>query len=274
MSKVCAIAIAIFAYGSFALNSQKQVLQGTASVTEMAPTLEQMGSMEATYKSFVMIGIAELFDKTWFVALLMALKYDKMVVFWGCYLALVAHTVLAAVMGYTVTKVVPITYLHFAAAALYAYFTVLFYKDYMEADEDSDVIAAGKEEAGEDCDEAANTIDEANTSKPGEAAKKNGMRRMMKIFSTCFMAMFIAEWGDRTQIAMIGQHASQPLIPVCLGSMAAFFLLTSSAVIAGQLLENTKLSEKMVHLISAISFGVFAVLSFADGMNQIKPDLR
>merc|ERR1719197_2079861 len=109
-----------------------------------------MGSMEATYKSFVMIGIAELFDKTWFVALLMALKYDKVVVFWGCFLALAAHTILAAVLGYTIARIIPVAYLHFATAALYAYFAFLFWQDYVAADEDSDIIAAGKEEAAED----------------------------------------------------------------------------------------------------------------------------
>lgn len=229
--------------------------------------------MEALYKSFVLISIAELFDKTWFVALLMALKYDKVIVFWGCFSALLAHTVIAAGFGYTIARVVPQSYLHFAAAALYGYFAVLFYQDYLNADEDSDIIAAGKEEAAEDC---ADDADENYGSTEGsqQNTKKKFSRGKWKIFSTCFMAMFIAEWGDRTQIAMIGQHASQPLIPVCLGSAIAFLVLTLSAVIVGGLLANTKLSEKVVHLVSAMSFAVFAFLSFQDGVAQQKVDMR
>jgi len=54
-------------------------------------------------------------------------------------------------------------------------------------------------------------------------------KKALAVFGKAFMGVFIAEWGDRTQIAMIGQHASQPLIPVCIGSLIAFFLLTVSA---------------------------------------------
>jgi len=87
-------------------------------------------------------------------------------------------------------------------------------------------------------------------------------------------AMFIAEWGDRTQIAMVGQHASQPLIPVCLGSLIAFFLLTFTAVLAGWFLAGRSLSEKSVYLFSAISFLVFALLAVRDGITNQPVDLR
>merc|ERR1719174_290907 len=101
--------------------------------------------MDAMVQSFCLVSIAEVFDKTWFVALLMALKYDKVVVFWSCFLALAAHVILAAVFG-AFAKMIPVYYLHFAAAALYTFFAVLFWKDYQDADPDSDIIAAGKEE--------------------------------------------------------------------------------------------------------------------------------
>merc|ERR1719428_597260 len=131
------------------------MLQGDPSSKGASSTVDNMKdqliqNMDDTWKSFALIGIAELFDKTWFVALLMALKYDKIVVFWGCFSALAAHTVLAAVLGYTIAKIIPVAYLHFATAALYSYFTFLFWQDYVAADEDSDIIAAGKEEAAED----------------------------------------------------------------------------------------------------------------------------
>jgi putative Ca2+/H+ antiporter (TMEM165/GDT1 family) len=235
----------------------------------------EAGDADVIYKSFTLIAIAELFDKTWFVALLMALKYDKTIVFCGCFSALLAHTIIAAIFGYTIARVVPVTFLHFGAAALYAFFAVLFWQDYLNADEDSDIIAAGKEEAAEDCAGDADAADSYGATEGSkQTATKSGTTRMLKIFSTCFMAMFIAEWGDRTQIAMIGQHASQPLIPVCIGSALAFLLLTLSAVIVGQLLANTKLSEKMVHLVSALSFAVFAFLSLQDGLAQQKVDMR
>ena len=99
--------------------------------------------------------------------------------------------------------------------------------------------------------------DEPAPKKPEPQETTTGTKKVKNwksIVCQCFMAMFIAEWGDRTQIAMIGQHASQPLIPVCLGSLLAFFLLTVSAVIVGMCLDGMKLSEKMVHLVSSLSF--------------------
>merc|ERR1719198_1922717 len=212
-------------------------------------------SADATFQSFCLVGIAELFDKTWFVALLMALRYDKITVFNGCYLALVVQTIIAALFGYTISRVAPIWCLHFGAAALYGFFAILYMKDFYEADPDGDLIATGKEEAGESIEE-----DEERPLK----GKKQELGSWWKVFSQCFMAMFIAEWGDRTQIAMVGQHASQPLIPVCVGSLLAFFLLTLSAVVVGILLDKMKLSEKAMHLFSAVSFAVFAVLALHD----------
>lgn len=236
----------------------------------------QIGGSEwlaQTFQAFCLVGIAELFDKTWFVALLMALRYDKLTVFNGCYLALFAHVIIAAIFGYTVSKVVPIIFLHFGAAALYAFFAVLYFKDWHEADPDSDIIEAGKEEAGADITE---DIEETSTYGATEKKGQLTMRSyfQMKVFGQCFITMFIAEWGDRTQIAMIGQHASQPLIPVCLGSAIAFFLLTLSAVIVGMMLKGQKLSEKTVHFVSALSFAIFAALALHDGLTQQRVDMR
>lgn len=209
--------------------------------------------LQTCFQSFCLVAIAELFDKTWFVALLMAMNHPKNIVLWGCYAALALHTVLAAVFGFAVSLLMPLAYLHLLAASLYGSFAVLYARDYYYADPAGDMIEAGKEEAGE--------------ALPIEGGKKQSDRT--PIFSTCFMAMFIAEWGDRTQVAMIGQHASQPLVPVCIGSLVAFFLLTASAVLAGSLLADQRISERCVYLVSALSFTVFAILALRDGLASL-----
>merc|ERR1719387_207485 len=86
------------------------------------------------------------------------------------------------------------------------------------------MISAGKEEASDAI--PSSEIGYGTAGAQGKAKAEVQQLAWTRIFSQCFVAMFLAEWGDRTQIAMIGQHASQPLIPVCLGSLAAFFLLT------------------------------------------------
>jgi putative Ca2+/H+ antiporter (TMEM165/GDT1 family) len=245
-------------------------LQHTAaSIPAMSVRADWVG---ACFQSFCLVGSAELFDKTWFVALLMALKHPKGTVFTSCYLALVVHTIIAAIFGYGISKTMPIRTLHFSAAALYTVFACMYFRDWHHADPHSDIIAAGKEEAGEAI--ADYTEEQIYGSMEKGGSRKMGTSKWTQVFSQCFTAMFIAEWGDRTQIAMVGQHASQPLIPVCLGSLMAFFLLTFTAVLAGMLLAGRSLSEKTVHLFSAISFLVFAALAVRDGLTMQPVDLR
>lgn len=68
------------------------------------------------------------------------------------------------------------------------------------------------------------------------------------------------------QVAMITLHSSAPWLPVCLGSLVAFLLLTFSAVAAATLVQHAKLSERFVLGVSAVSFFVFAALAVHDGV--------
>jgi len=246
-------------------------------------------------RSIVLVGIAELFDKTWFMGLLMALKYDKATVFMGSFIALFLHCFLAAACGLAFARLLPQHLLHYLAAGLFALFACLYAWDWYHADPDGDAIASGKEEAedsvnienaqdvedGPNAGHAHQTDDktrpefdvpaEGAGNKKGYGAvvlkPKSGPSKWM-VFGKCFIAVFIAEWGDRTQFAMIGQHASQPLIPVFMGSVVAFFLLTSSAVIVAYFIRNQRLSERFVHGVGAVTFLLFSLLSLKDALDD------
>lgn len=226
-------------------------------------------------QSFLIVGVAEIFDKTWFVALLMSIRHEKyrMAVFLSSFTALALHTLIAAAFGYGVSRFVDIWVLHFSAAALYAVFFVMYAIDWYQADPDADIISAGVEEAEEELTEdAEGNYEKPNKNVEGYGAviadtRKKKVPTVRKVCLQCFIAMFVAEWGDRTQIAMMGQHASQPLIPVCVGSLLAFGLLTMSAVLAGNLVDGHKLSEKSMHMFSAASFLCFSLLALRDGLN-------
>lgn len=236
-------------------------------------------------RSLFMVGIAELFDKTWFMGLLLALKYTPATVFVGSFLSLFLHTILAAAFGYAFARLLKPYILNFLAAGLFLLFAILYSRDCWRADKDSDVIASGREEAAEDCDLEPSKQDscESIASAPEEGkvqaeapaygaakapqkARRSRFAKEFSIFLKAFLAVFIAEWGDRTQIAMIGQHASQPLIPVFLGSVVAFFLLTLSAVGVAHVLTDQKLSERVVYAVSATCFFVFAALALKDAL--------
>lgn len=214
---------------------------------------------DSFFLSLSMVGMAEMFDKTWFVALVMALRHEKVIVFWGCFAALVVHVFISAACGYSIAKLCMPSTLNFFAAALYGVFSIMYGYDWYTTEKDADLMASGKEEVSHLANERA-----AILSKDESYAAR--MSHVRTVFMKCFMAVFIAEWGDRTQIAMVGLHASHPLLPVILGSSLAFALLTLSAVIVGMLLGERSLSEKAVKAACAVGFVVFTVLAVRDGM--------
>jgi putative Ca2+/H+ antiporter (TMEM165/GDT1 family) len=234
-------------------------------------------------RSVAIVGIAEMFDKTWFMGLILALRYKPSIVFIGSFSALFLHTILAAAMGYAFARFLPPLVLSCLTVALFVVFTILYAKDWYEADPEGDAIEQGKRDAAEDgglmSGSASEMTDDGMDHKLEEQVLKctsgdESTAEEGQVFTTSdvsvlwksFVGVFIAEWGDRTQIAMIGQHASQPLIPVFTGSCVAFFFLTLSAVLAASMLQNIKLREKTVNGVIACCFGVFAILALIDAV--------
>lgn len=74
--------------------------------------------------SFTMIIFSEIGDKTFLVAALMAMRHPRLVVFTAAFAALIAMTVLSAVLGHAVPTLIPERFTHFAAAALFLVFGV------------------------------------------------------------------------------------------------------------------------------------------------------
>jgi putative Ca2+/H+ antiporter (TMEM165/GDT1 family) len=72
--------------------------------------------------SLTMILFSEIGDKTFLVAALMAMRHARLVVFTAAFSALIAMTVLSAILGHAVPTLIPERITHFAAAALFAVF--------------------------------------------------------------------------------------------------------------------------------------------------------
>jgi len=223
----------------------------------------------AFWVSFAMVSMAEIFDKTWFVAFVMAMRFDRTIVFWSCFLGLVMHVFIAAAIGVAFMKMLSPHTLGMLAAALYSVFAVLYGYDWYTSDKDADMISAGTEEVTAELEPGAqeNSPTEATYGTLKETDTQKFTQKYQESFRTfmqCFVMVFIAEWGDRTQIAMIGIHATLPLIPVMLGSTVAFGMLTLSAVLLGRLLGDKTMSESTVKGVCALSFAAFAVVAIHD----------
>merc|ERR1719277_897945 len=109
-------------------------------------------SDDVFFRSLLLVGVAELFDKTWFMGLLLALRYTVTTVFVGSFAALFLHTILAAAMGYAFARFLSPMVLNYLTAGLFFVFAGLYAKDWYQADPEGDAIQAGRDEAGGDAE--------------------------------------------------------------------------------------------------------------------------
>jgi len=85
------------------------------------------------------------------------------------------------------------------------------------------------------------------------------------VFIQCFVMTFMAEWGDRSQIATIALAAHKDPIGVTIGGILGHSLCTGIAVRMGKWLA-AHISEKAVSVIGGILFLVFALYSVFEGV--------
>lgn len=72
--------------------------------------------------SFLAILVCEIGDKTFFLGMIMAMKYNKVVVFIGAFGALAVMTVLSAIGGKVVFSLIPKLYTDIIVTLLFFYF--------------------------------------------------------------------------------------------------------------------------------------------------------
>lgn len=76
-----------------------------------------------------MILFSEVGDKTFLVAALMAMRHPRLIVFSAAFSALIAMTVLSAVLGHAVPTLIPAWITKFAAAGLFLTFSAKMFKE-------------------------------------------------------------------------------------------------------------------------------------------------
>ncbi|AWB68964.1 hypothetical protein C2869_07980 [Saccharobesus litoralis] len=83
-----------------------------------------------------------------------------------------------------------------------------------------------------------------------------------KIFLTIFVSVFIAELGDKTQLATMLFAADKEVskYTVFLAASAALIAATAIGVLAGSLLSNY-INEKVLHIIAGLGFIVIGIVT-------------
>lgn len=132
---------------------------------------------QAFLRSLSIVSATELFDKTWCIGLLLAVKYRTALsaVFTGSFTALVLHTTLAAGFGSAIARLIAPHLLNFIAASLMLVFAAWSAWECYSADPDSDAIASGcatdRDEAVEPSDAESAVEDRAGA----ERSPDNGL---------------------------------------------------------------------------------------------------
>eukprot|EP00927_Polykrikos_kofoidii_P034352 TRINITY_DN2915_c0_g1_i1.p1 TRINITY_DN2915_c0_g1~~TRINITY_DN2915_c0_g1_i1.p1 ORF type:complete len:324 (+),score=50.88 TRINITY_DN2915_c0_g1_i1:68-973(+) len=181
---------------------------------------------ESFVESFAMIIVTELGDKTFFIAALLAMRNDRLPVFCGAAGALAAMTVLSAAIGHTLPALLSPRYTHLAAIVLFAYFGL---RQLIDA-----VNMLRKGEGMGPSDE----LSEVEQSLKESRQKKSVAMQALTL-------TFVAEWGDRSQIATIALAAAKDPLGVTLGGIVGHSCCTSLAVLGGRVLAS-QISERVV----------------------------
>uniref|UniRef100_A0A7N0ZTH7 GDT1 family protein n=1 Tax=Kalanchoe fedtschenkoi TaxID=63787 RepID=A0A7N0ZTH7_KALFE len=201
---------------------------GDLSINVDAPGL---GIFDALFASFSMILVTEIGDETFIIAALMAMRHPKAIVLSGALCALIVMTVLSTALGRIVPNLISRKHTNSAATILYAFFGLrLLYIAWR-----SDPKGSQKKEIEE--------VEEKLETNQGKTAYRRFLSRFLTpIFLESFILTFLAEWGDRSQIATIALATHKNAIGVAIGATIGHTLCTSLAVVGGSILaSNTNL---------------------------------
>jgi putative Ca2+/H+ antiporter (TMEM165/GDT1 family) len=201
--------------------------------------------------SFTAITLAELGDKTFFMALILAARHRARDVFVEAFAALAAVTLLSLALGYGLRELLPQALVPWLAALLFLGFglKLLWEAQGMSAD------GAGEEER-----DAEATIDQAEGR--GAPARTAGA-----VIWEAFVLVFLAELGDRTQFTTIFL-ATAPAFTfagLLAGTLAGHGLVTGLAVGAGKWIGG-RLREQLLYRLSGGLFLVFGLAALQQAL--------
>lgn len=209
-----------------------------------------LGLFDAFFASFSMIMVSEIGDETFIIAALMAMRHPKSTVLSGALTALIVMTVLSTGLGRIVPNLISRKHTNSAATILYAFFGLrLLYIAWR-----SDSKSSQKKEMEE--------VEEKLESGQGKTSFRRFFSRFCTpIFLESFILTFLAEWGDRSQIATIALATHKNAVGVAVGATLGHTICTSLAVVGGSMLAS-KISQGTVATIGGLLFLCFSLSSY------------
>ncbi|EPY24423.1 membrane protein [Strigomonas culicis] len=229
------------------------------------------GFLDGFVSSFSMILVSEIGDKTFFIACLMAMRHPRLTVYVGAVSALAAMTVLSSLMGVAVPNVLSVRVTQMLAVCLFFLFGGKILYDELIKSKDGDEDSDDERAEAEAVLRRKDPKDAEETGSVGSSVyMSSSARRWRRIFSPvmveAFTLTFVAEWGDRSQLATIALAAAKNPYAVTLGGVLGHATCTAGAVIGGQLIAD-RVSMKTVNIIGGILFILFGVGTLMEIVN-------
>ncbi len=177
--------------------------------------------------AFALLFLAEMGDKSQLIAMTLAHRYRIGPVIAGVFLAFLVLNGLAVLVGEALFRYVPQHLVLLAAGALFLFFAYRAWRDTAEADEDAEVKRLG-----------------------GHGA-----------LLSSFALIFVAELGDKTQLALIALVAGTgELWAVFLGGTLALWAVSLIGILLGGTVLR-RMPQAWMHRAAALLFLVFGLLA-------------
>lgn len=179
--------------------------------------------MEALLVSTGVVALGEMGDKTQLLAIVLAARYKKpLLIILGIFLATIANHAIAAVIGQGVASLIGADLLKWILGISFIAMAIWI----MIPDKIDDDIAS---------------------------------KTSYGVLLTTIIAFFIAEIGDKTQIATVALAANyNSLIMVIVGTTVGMMLANIPAVYGGQAIAN-KIPMRLMHSIAAVIFVIVGI---------------
>ena len=175
--------------------------------------------MTAFIASLIFVVLAEMGDKTQLLAMAFACKFRWQTVMWGVFVATAANHLMAAAAGSYLAAIVPLVYIKIAAAVSFIIFGLWTIR--------------------------GDTLE-------GEDKKYN-----FSPFWTVTIAFFMAEMGDKTQLATIALAVEyNMIIPVWMGTTLGMIISNGVGIIVGNVM-GKHIPERAIKWASALIFIAF-----------------
>ncbi len=193
-----------------------------------------LASLAAVGTSYLLIALAEIGDKSQLVCMTLAARHRPLPILFGASIAFALLNLLAILFGATVASWLPEQWISLIVATMFVGFGLHSLRNAAEDEEDGEL----KEHSNH------------------------------SLLITTLLLIFVAEFGDKTQIAVAGLGGTAPAIPVWIGATAALITTSALGIWAGRTLLQ-HLPVTLLHRIGGSLFIVLGIVALMNGLDVL-----